>query len=178
MFHHSKTLLASVIASLGLALAAPAFAQSVTPTGAFTAEGWGTVDNSGAGGIGEITCDVEFNGQANSDATFVITDADFTDGGGSNGSLCPLVSAEDLPWDGQIDSLTQVTIEDVRLSAFLQPDCGPDDVVDGWTNGDPNSTSDPALITFDNTMLGSCVIVEGELEVTHDATGVGLEFTP
>lgn len=173
MFHHSKTLLAGVIASLGLALAAPAFAQSVTPTGPFTAEGWGTVYN---GNI-TITCDVVFEGQAYSDATFDITNATFTNGGGSWGFLCPAVG-DNTPWTGQVDSLTQVTIEDVELTAPFQPDCGPDDVVAGWTNGDPNSTSNPALITFDNTMLGSCVIVEGELEVTHDATGVGLEFTP
>lgn len=173
MFDLSKKLVASVSLAFVFLFAGPALAQSLTPTGPFTAEGWGTVNN---GNI-TITCDVVFEGEAYSDATIDIDSATFTDGGGNWGFLCPSVG-DNTPWTGQVDSTTQITIDDVELTAPLQPDCGPDDIVTDWTNGDPNSTSDPALIEFNNTVLGNCLITDGELEVTHDATGVGLEYSP
>ncbi|RQR60661.1 activator protein [Burkholderia sp. Bp9126] len=148
----------SVVAALALssALAAPAFAvtvsrvdgQPMNPNGEpFSATGITALSK----GTISANCTAIFNGTITPVGSLVITSAQFTGGG-----TCGLITASGLPWTGQADTATQLSINNVKVSVTLLGTCGPSKVVAAWN--DPNST-----LTFNNAPLSPDCKVSGTL---------------
>ncbi|MXN76887.1 activator protein [Burkholderia sp. 4701] len=148
----------SVVAALALssALAAPAFAvvvsrtdgQPMNPNGEpFSASGITALSK----GTISANCTATFNGTVTPTGSLLITSAQFTGGG-----TCGLITATGLPWTGQADTSTQLSINNVKISVTLLGTCGPSKVVAAWS--DANSS-----LTFNNATLSPDCKVSGTL---------------
>ncbi|PCE30600.1 activator protein [Burkholderia ubonensis] len=151
----------SAVAALALssALAAPAFAVTVTradgqpmnPNGEpFSASG---ITGLSKGGI-NANCTATFNGTITSSGIVTITSTQFTGGG-----TCGLISgsaSSTSPWTGQADSATQLSVNNAKVNVTLLGTCGPSKVVLAWS--DPNSS-----LTFNNAVLTPDCKVNGTL---------------
>ncbi|AYZ64976.1 activator protein [Burkholderia multivorans] len=154
----------SAVAALALssALAAPAFAVTVTradgqamnPNGEpFSALGITALSKGG----NNVNCTTRFNGTITSSGIVTITSTQFTGSG-----LCGVITgsaSSTSPWTGQADSATQLTINNAQVSVWVLGTCGPSKVVTEWS--DPKST-----LTFKYTPLAPDCKVAGMLETS------------
>ncbi|PCE30602.1 activator protein [Burkholderia ubonensis] len=154
----------SAVAALALssALAAPAFAVTVTradgqpmnPNGEpFSALGL-TVFIKGSN---NTYCTTRFNGTITSSGILTITSTQFTGGG-----LCGVITgsaSSASPWTGQADSATQLTINNVQVTVWEFGTCGPAKVVAAWS--DPKSQ-----LSFNLTELSPDCKMAGLLETS------------
>ncbi|WP_269502998.1 activator protein [Burkholderia sp. IMCC1007] len=137
--------------------AAPAFAVTVTradglamnPNGEpFSATGLTTLSK----GAINAACNATFNGTISSTGIVNITSTTFT-----GGATCGLISgsaSSASPWTGQVDSATQLSINNAKVTVTLLGACGPSKVVTTWS--DPNSS-----LTFNNAVLAPDCTVSG-----------------
>jgi len=169
----------AVLMALGMSAAAlPAMAQTLTPAGAAT-----SVSSSPADGVefynGSITvqCKATFNLNVPSASTggFSVTSASFTNGGGTNGYLCALVSTSGLPWAGSVSSTTQASINGITLELLGYTTCS-GNITGTYANG---TSSTPAALSLTGDKLGtSCTVTSGVLSITSNSTSPGgLIFT-
>ena len=138
--------------------AAPAFAvtisradgQPMNPNGEpFSAAGLSTLQK---GAVSPINCTLTLNGTVTSTGIINITSTQFT-----GGALCGLITgsaSSAAPWTGQVDSTTQVSINNVKLNVTLLGTCGPSKVTAAWN--DQNSST-----AFNNTVLTPDCSVNG-----------------
>lgn len=138
--------------------AAPAFAvtvsradgQPMNPNGEpFSASGLATLQK---GAVSPISCTATFNGTVTSTGIVNITSTQFT-----GGALCGLITgsaSSATPWTGQVDSTTQVSINNVKLNVTLLGTCGPSKVTAAWSNMDSTATFNNAVLTPDCTVNG------------------------
>ncbi|VWD00856.1 PPE-repeat protein [Burkholderia lata] len=140
--------IASLVAAVAFTAisAAPAFAvtvsradgQPMNPNGEpFSATGLTTIGKKSI----NTNCAVTFNGTITPAGVINITSAQF-----NGGNWCPLISStasSTSPWTGQVDSTTQLSIDNAQVSFTLLGPCGPSRLVAAWN--DPNSS-----LTFNN----------------------------
>src|SRR5436305_941022 len=119
-----KTTIAIAAAAImcgATAVATPAAAFHLSPTGDFTADGHTSAKKSGV----SLPCIAHFTGTIDSAGVGHVTGGSFTD----NGSIgCTAVTLQNLPWD-----TTAIDKKDVKLAGvtFNSPlgQCGPTDIV-------------------------------------------------
>ncbi len=135
---------------------APAFAQvMVTPGGAITAQGSTSLT---AGGT-TIACTTTLMGTVTTGGGVTIGSAAFSGGD----PRCQALVALNLPWSGQFDSASQLTLSGVQIAAPLAAiNCGPDTIQPGYMNN-------PSTVNLNGTSLDNCAI-SGTLQITPDQT--------
>ncbi|MBN3835368.1 activator protein [Burkholderia sp. Ac-20344] len=152
--------IASLAASAGFAAvsAAPAFAVTVSradglpmnPNGEpFSASGLTTLHK---GAVSPINCTATFNGTVTPIGIVNVTSTQF-----AGGALCGLITGSATsatPWTGQVDSTTQVSINDVKLNVIVLGTCGPSKVPAAWIDRDASVTLSDAVLTPDCTVDG------------------------
>ncbi|MDY7807248.1 hypothetical protein [Burkholderia stagnalis] len=148
-----------------------AHAVLVTPPGpggapmAFSASSKATVSKSGI----PIECDTTFTGTIDGTGKVKITSTSF-----GNSTLCKLVKGSasvSEPWTGQVDSPTQLTIDNatVEVSApFIGGRCGPSKIIGTIHEADGATT----IALDDVTLSGGCAVkgsltTSPYLHVTH-----------
>jgi len=168
----------AALLALGLSAATlPAMAQTLTPAGSATA-----VSSSPADGIaiynGGITiqCKMTFNLSvpSASTGTFSVTSVSFTNGGGTEGSLCGVYSFsipyDGLPWAGSVISATQAEISGMTVAILGMPSCT-GNITGTYSNG---TSTTPAALSLTGDKLGtSCTITSGVLSITSNSTSPG-----
>jgi hypothetical protein len=138
---------ASLKATLAVAGAAGSLAVAAGPAAAVTVDPGGDLVASGetqlsADGI-PVTCTSTFTANVPTDGqNIVVSDAQIT-----GDFPCGLVEIRDLPWGGQYDSSSQVTITGVSVGVTaLGINCGPGNLVGGWDN-------DTSSLVYDNAEI-------------------------
>ncbi|KVA53918.1 activator protein [Burkholderia cepacia] len=138
--------------------AAPAFAATVSrvdgqpmnPNGEpFSASGLTSVQK---GAFSPISCTTTVNGTVTPTGIINITSTQFT-----GGTLCVLFTgsaSSAAPWTGNVDSTTQVSIDNVKLDMRVLGTCGPSKVTTAWSDPDSRLTLNNAVLTPDCTVNG------------------------
>ncbi|MEN2472628.1 MULTISPECIES: activator protein [Burkholderia] len=149
-----------VAAAFTAVSAAPAFAvtvsradgQPMNPNGEpFSASGLTSLHK---GAVNPINCTATVNGTVTPAGIVNITSTQFT-----GGALCVLITgnaSSATPWTGNVDSTTQVSIDNVKVNVQLLGTCGPSKVTATWS--DPNSS-----LTFDNAPLTPDCALDGRV---------------
>ncbi|MBN3825748.1 activator protein [Burkholderia sp. Ac-20384] len=139
--------------------AAPAFAvtvsradgQPMNPNGEpFSAAGFTSLQK---GAVSPIGCTLTLNGTVTPTGIINITSTQIT-----GGSLCGLITGSATsvsPWTGQVDSTTQVSINNVKLNVTLLGTCGPSKVMAAWNDQNSSATFNNAVLTPDCTVNGT-----------------------
>lgn len=102
-------------------------ALTVQPAGEFSA----TAKMALGKGMVSLSCDTTFRGVVSASGAITVASVTFS---GSN-FLCGRIKALGLPWAGQADSDTQLTLKGMQVdirAPLLGGKCGPVDVVAGW----------------------------------------------
>ncbi|MCA8302923.1 activator protein [Burkholderia seminalis] len=140
--------------------AAPAFAvtvsradgQPMNPNGEpFSATGMTTLGKKAI----NTNCAVTFNGTITPAGVIRITSAQF-----GGGNWCPLISStasSATPWTGQVDSATQLSINDAQVTFTLLGSCGPDKLVAAWNDSNASLTFNHAAWAPDCRLAGTLV---------------------
>ncbi len=140
--------------------AAPAFAvtvsradgQPMNPNAeAFSASG---VMSLTKGAINTV-CTLTFNGTITPAGIVNVTSAQF-----NGGNWCPFVSttaSSASPWTGQVESATQISIDNAQVSIKLLGTCGPGKVVEAWNDAKSSLTFNNVDLTPDCRLAGELV---------------------
>ncbi|WP_176040566.1 activator protein [Burkholderia stabilis] len=152
--------IASLVAAVvfAAASAAPAFAvtvsrvdgQPMNPNGEpFSASGLTSFGKKAL----NASCTVTFNGTITPAGIVNITSAQF-----NGGSWCPLISGtagSASPWAGQMDSATQLSINNAQVDIKLFGPCGPSKLTAAWTDSNSSMTFNNAAWAPDCTLAGT-----------------------
>lgn len=106
---------------LAAAVATPAAAFHLHPTGDFTADGTTSATKSGI----SLPCNAHFTGTVDSQGVGQVTGGSFTDNGGIG---CTAVALKNLPWETKAISAIKVKLFGVTFSSPIG-DCGPSNIV-------------------------------------------------
>ncbi|VWC67903.1 activator protein [Burkholderia lata] len=138
--------------------AAPAFAvtvsrvdgQPMNPNGEpFSATGLTTLSKKSI----VSNCSVTFNGTITPAGIVNITSVQY-----SGGNWCPATSStasSASPWTGQVDSATQLSIDNAQVDFKLLGACGPSKLVAAWNDSNASLTFNNAVWTPDCVWSGT-----------------------
>ncbi|ABB10662.1 hypothetical protein [Burkholderia lata] len=102
-------------------------------------------------------CSVTFNGTITPAGIVNVASVQF-----NGGSVCQLVSGSasgSSPWTGQVDSATQLSINNAQVDFKVLGGCGPSKIVATWSNSN-------SLLTFSNAELTPDCKFSGPLTVS------------
>lgn len=123
---------------------------SVLPAGNFSASG----DLSMKKGSIPVSCKTTFDGEVGRHGAITVTAVHF---GGFN-PLCKSIKALGLPWQGQVETPGQLTVQDMQVKVrvpLLGGVCGPGPVTLAWTNHNAGATFDAVTLGPDCAMDGT-----------------------
>ncbi|KAF1033546.1 MAG: hypothetical protein GAK33_06182 [Burkholderia lata] len=155
--------IASLVAAVAFTAvsAAPAFAvtvsrvdgQPMNPNGEpFSATGLTNLSKKAI----VANCSVTLNGTITPAGIVNIASVQF-----NGGSLCLLVSGNATsasPWPGQVDSATQLSIDNAQVDFKVLGGCGPSKIVATWSNSNSLLTFSNAELTPDCKFSGPLVV--------------------
>ncbi|MEK2606410.1 activator protein [Burkholderia arboris] len=151
------TLLVAAVAFAAVS-AVPAFAVTVSrvdgmpmnPNGEpFSATG---LMNVGKGAIVAV-CSTTFNGTISATGIVNVTSTQFT-----GAPLCGLFAGSAnsaSPWTGQVDSTTQLSINNAQMNVNLLGACGPGKIATTWKDSDSSLTFMNVVLPRDCTFAGT-----------------------
>ncbi|EKF73963.1 activator protein [Alcanivorax hongdengensis A-11-3] len=143
---------AMLACGLLLTVSAGAAEVSVSPAGAFSASG----DLAMKKGHIPVTCATTFDGTVAGDGAIEVTAVHF---GGLN-PLCKSIKALGLPWQGQVDSPHQLTVQDMQVKVrvpVLGGICGPGPVSLVWRNARASAAFEQVTLGPDCAMDGTMI---------------------
>ncbi|MBN3730476.1 MULTISPECIES: activator protein [Burkholderia] len=100
-------------------------------------------------------CTAIFNGTITSTGIVNITSTQFV-----GGNWCPLISntaSSAVPWTGQLDSTTQLSVNNAQVGIALLGPCGPSKLVSSWDDSNSSMTFNNAEWKPDCTLAGRTV---------------------
>ncbi|RDV00544.1 hypothetical protein [Trinickia dinghuensis] len=140
-------------AALALFVSVPAFAVTVSPAGPISLEGATTLVKS----LIPLGCTANLVGSITSTGAVSITSAKFT-----GQALCSAVTAANLPWSGQVNSTTSLTLTGVAVNTPLG-NCGPSALNASVAQNTTQRETTIGLV--DQVLSGGCT-VSGSLTTT------------
>ncbi|AOJ42879.1 activator protein [Burkholderia lata] len=100
-------------------------------------------------------CTLTFNGTVTPAGIVNVTSAQF-----NGGNWCPLISttaSSASPWTGQVDSATQISIDNAQVSIKLLGTCGPSKVAGAWSDSKSSLSFNNVDLTPDCKLAGELV---------------------